>query len=259
MPSRNRQQTLIIILALVALVGSAAALYLWRAQRSAVVQITMAEAHANRAEQNFKASKAAIDAILADLADRLASLKGIRSEAIEPLLTGVETAMGALAASTHNNADVRRSQAAMYIELSATYLAFGNTGLAVASARKGSDIFRALAAADPNNDDIHSNVGLSLQRLGEALRASGNVKDALVADRQSLEIARVLASKEPNNGQFQIDVVLALWRLASAGDDPRRRLTEALKILKNLKLAAMLTPSQEEWIGAIEDGLSRMP
>jgi len=53
--------------------------------------------------------------------------------------------------------------------------------------------------------------------------------------------------------------VLALWRLASAGDEPRTRLTEALKVLQNLKLAAMLTPSQEEWITTIEDDLSRMP
>jgi hypothetical protein len=53
--------------------------------------------------------------------------------------------------------------------------------------------------------------------------------------------------------------VLALWRLASAGDDTRARLTEALKILKNMKLAAMLQPLQEEWIVTIEDELSHMP
>ena len=94
--------------------------------------------------------------------------------------------------------------------------------------------------------------------MGEALRASGDIKGGLAADRESLEIARGLASKDPSNSQFRTDVVLALWRLASNGDEPRARLTEALKILRNLKLAAMLTPNQEEWITTIEDNLSRM-
>ena len=146
-----------------------------------------------------------------------------------------------------------------YIAFSSTYLARGDAKLAVASAKTGSNTFRALAAAEPNNDEIQSNVGLSLQRLGEALRASGDIKGGLAADRDSLEIARALAGKEPGNRQFRTDVVLALWRLASAGDEPRTRLTEALKILNNLKLAAMLTPAQEEWITAIEDDLSKMP
>ena len=120
-------------------------------------------------------------------------------------------------------------------------------------------MFRALARAQPDNDDIQSDVGLSLVKLGETLRASGDLSGGLAADRESLEIARALANKQPRNRQFRTDVVLALWRLASAGDDPRARLTEALKILKNLKLAAMLPPAQEEWIGTIEDDLSHMP
>ncbi len=39
---------------------------------------------------------------------------------------------------------------------------------------------------------------------------------------------------------MRTDVVLALWRLASVGDELRTRLTEALTILDNLKVAAML-------------------
>ena len=105
---------------------------------------------------------------------------------------------------------------------------------------------------------MQSNVGLSLENLGEALRVSGDEDGALAADRESLDIARAVADKEPANKQFRTDVVLALWRLASVGDNPRERLIEALMILKNLKLAAMLTPAQEEWIGTIEGQLSRV-
>lgn len=99
---------------------------------------------------------------------------------------------------------------------------------------------------------------MSLGKLSETLRASGDSRGALAADRESLDIARTLADKEPGNKQFRTDVVLALWRLAVAGDNPRERLAEALKLLKYLKLAAMLTPAQEEWIAMIEGDLSKL-
>jgi hypothetical protein len=258
-PSPSRLLPLTVILALVAIIATAAALYIWLGQRSTAVQLTLAQAQARRAEETFRVSGSAIDALLANLADRLANTTSIPPQELPPLLGDVESAVGTLVTKTQNDPEARRIQGAMYIQFSSTYLARGNPQLAVASAQKGSAIFRALAAAAPNNDDIQSNVGLSLQRLGEALRASGDTKGGQAADRESLEIARALASKEPSNRQFRTDVVLALWRLASAGDEPRTRLTEALKILKNLKLAAMLTPSQEEWMTTIEDDLSRMP
>ena len=242
---RNRYQTLTIVLAAAAIVASIAALYLWRENRSAAAQLAASQLQANRAVHNFQAGKDAIDTVVSDLAEHLAAPKGVQSDGIASLLTDVDTAITNLAANTGYDVDVKRSQGAMYIQFAATFLALGENQLAIASARKGSDIFRALAAAEPNNDDIQSNVGLSLERLGEALRASGDIKGGLAADRESLEIGRTLASREPGNRQFQTDVVLALWRLASAGDDARARLTEALKILKNLKLAAVLTPAQE--------------
>jgi hypothetical protein len=258
-PSRSRYHPLTIVLAFVAIIASVTALYVWRGQRSTVVQLTLAQSQARRAEQTLKAGETAIDALVANLADRLGRAKAVPNQEIPPLLAEIETAVGALVTKTDDDPEARRIQAAMYVEFSSTYLARGNAALAVASAKKGCNIFRALAAAEPSNDEIQSNVGLSLQRLGEALRASGDIKGGLTADRDSLEIARALASKEPGNRQFRTDVVLALWRLASAGDEPRTRLTEALKILNNLKLAAVLTQAQEEWITTIEDDLSQMP
>jgi tetratricopeptide (TPR) repeat protein len=250
---------LTVIVAVFALLASSAAIYMWAAQQSTMVRLAISQERTSRAEQNFAASVGAIGMFVSSLADNLSNPKGLQVHDVVTLLGNIESAVATLVAKTEDNPEVRRRQGAMLIQFSATYLALGNTELAVASARRGSDIFRALARAQSDNDDIQSNVGLSLAKLGEALRASGDFRGALAADRESLEIARALANTQPRNRQFQTDVVLALWRLASAGDDSRARLTEALKILKNMKLAAMLQPPKEEWIGTIEDDLSHMP
>lgn len=256
--ARSRGQALSVIFALVAIVAVAAAVYFWRGQQSAAVKFAAAQAQATHAKQNFKASKDTIDAVVGDLADNLGNAAGIQPRGIVPILAKVASAIDTLASKTENDADVRRSQGAMYIQFSSTYLALGNSKLAVDSAKKGTDIFRALAAAQPDNTIVQSDVGLSLEKLAAALRASGDNNGAVAADRESLQIARTLADKEPGNKQFRTDVVLALWRLAAAGDDPRERLTEALGILKNLKLAAMLTPDQERWIAMIEGDLAKL-
>jgi hypothetical protein len=254
----RRGQALTVIFALVAIVAVAAAVYFWRGQQSAAGKLAAAQAEETRAKQNFRASKDAIDAVVVELADNLGNSAGIKPEAIASILAKVTSAIDTLETKTENNPDVRRSQAVMYVQFSATYLALGNSKLAVDSAKKGTDIFRALAAAQPNNNNLQSDVGLSLEKLGAALRASGDGNGALAADRESLQIARTLADKEPGNKQFRTDVVLALWRLAAVGDDPRERLTEALAMLKDLKLAALLTPDQERWIATIEGNLAKL-
>jgi hypothetical protein len=253
---RGHRRTLTAICAVLAVIAIGAAVYFRQGQQAALLRLAAARAQASAAERDFKASKSAIDTIVSNLSDSLGRPTGLPVEATAPVLADVEKTLGALATQTDNDPEVRRSQAAMYVEFSSAYLALGNNDLAVKSARKGVDIFRAFAAAEPNSNVMQSNVGLSLAKLGEALRASGDTRGALAADRESLDIARTLADKDIGNKQFRTDVVLALWRLASGGDRPRDRLTEALKLLNNLKLAAMLTPAQEEWIGAIQNDLA---
>jgi hypothetical protein len=253
---RNRGYTLKVIFA-VAIIAIAAAIYFWRGQHIAEAQLSLAQAQTGRAEENFTASKGAIDAIVSGLADDLGTPGGVKAEAITALLGHFESTIDALVAKTRNDPELRRSRASMYVQFSAIYLAIGNAKLAVDSAQKGAGIFRTLAGEQPNNNSVQSDVGLSLAKLSEALRASGDNQGALSADRESLDIARALADKDPGNKQFRTDVVLALWRLASVGDNPRERLTEALRLLKNLKLAAMLAPAQEAWIAMIENDLAK--
>ena len=247
-----------MIFALIACAGIGGAIYFWIGQQTTARQLAVARAQATSAEQNLRVGRAAIGAIVSNLADSLGKPEGIQGETITAILAHVESVIDMLAAKTESDPNERRAFAPMYVRLSTTYVALGQTKLAVASARKGIYIFRALAAAAPNDDDMQSNVGLSLEKLGEALRASGDASGALAADRESLDIARALAAKDPGNKQFRTDVVLALWRLASVRDDPRARLTEALKLLNNLKLAAMLTPAEEEWIDMIAGELAKL-
>jgi hypothetical protein len=256
--ARSYAAALAALFAVVAIVAAAAAVYVWRGQQSALAKLAAAQAQASQATQSLKAGKDAIDTIITDLAGSLGNRAGLQPAGIVPILGKVAGAVDKLQTKTADNPDVERSRGSMYIQFSTTYLALGDTKLAVAAARKGTDIYRALAAAEPNNNLVQSDVGLSLEKLAAALHASGDNNGAITADRESLQIARALAAKEPGNRQFRTDVVLALWRLAAAGDDPRERLTEALSLLKNLKLAAMLTPDQERWIAMIESDLSKL-
>jgi tetratricopeptide (TPR) repeat protein len=257
-PAQRSGRLLTVLFAIIAIVGVGTAVYLWREQQITLPRLAAMRAQASRAEENFKAGDGALDAVISDLADTLGSRTGIQPDEVMAMLGRVEVAVATFATKTNADPDVRRSQASMYVQFSGIYLALGNGKQAVDSARKGTDIFRALAAADPANNNLQSNVGLSLPKLAEALRAAGNNRDAIAADRESLAIARALADKDPGNKQFRTDVVLALWRLAAVGDDSRERLTEALKILKYLKLAALLSPAQEEWMATIEDDLSKL-
>ena len=257
-PAQSSGRALTALFAIVAIVGIGTAAYLWREQQITLAHLAAVRAQASRAEENFKAGEGTLDVVISDLADSFGSRTNNQADEIVAMLGRVESAVGTFVTKTNADPDVRRSQASMYVQFSGTYLALGDSKRAVDSARKGTDIFRALAAADPTNNNLLSNVGLSLPKLAEALRADGNNRDAIAADRESLAIARALADKDPGNKQFRTDVVLALWRLAEVGDDSRERLTEALKILKYLKLAALLSPAQEEWMATIEDDLSKL-
>ena len=170
---RYRGQILTVLFA-VAIVAIGAAIYFWRSHETAVGQLGAMRVQAGQAEENFKASRGAIDTVISDLADSLGTATGLQSKQLATIITKIENTVDTLVAKTRNDADARRSQASMYVQFSETYLAIGDDKLAVNSARKGTAIFRALAAAQPNISAVQSDVGLSLGKLSEALRASGD-------------------------------------------------------------------------------------
>ncbi len=175
----------IVIAVVIAVTTAGAAIYFWRGQQTAVARLSAAQAQASRAEQNFKAAGAAVNTIVSAVADGLGDPGVIQVGDRIAILGRVESAVDTLAAKTQSDAKARRGWAVMYVQLSTTYLALGDANMAVASARKGIDIFRALAAAEPDNEDMISDVGLSLEKLADALRANHDFKGALAAGRES--------------------------------------------------------------------------
>jgi hypothetical protein len=256
--ARAHGNALAVVFGLIAILAIAAAIYFWRKQDAATVQRDAAQAQASVAQRNFRDANASIETAVSGVAESLAGTPGLKAENAQAVLVKIEAAVDKLATQTGNDPDVRRSEGVMYIRFVDTYLRLGDPTLAVDSARKGTKIFRSLAEQKPNDNDLQSDIGLSLDKVGEALLASGDGKGSLAAFRDSLQISRDISAKDPGNNQWRTDIVLGLWRLASAGDQPRDHLTEALKILQNLKLAAALSPDQEKWTTAIEHDLSNL-
>jgi tetratricopeptide (TPR) repeat protein len=247
-----RGNALNVALGVIAFLAIAAAAYFWRGQQSASFERHAAQAA--QAERHFKAAKGTIEAMVSGVADSLAGT-GIKPQVAQAVLAKLEAAIDKLVVQTEKDPDIRRGQAVMYLHFADAYLRLGDSQLGVDSARKATKIFRAMAEQKPNDNVLQSDVGLSLEKLGQMLRASGDLKGSLASYRESEEIARAISSKDPSNVQWRIDFVLSLWRLAAMGDEPRERLTEALKILQHLKLAGVLSADQKQWIATIERDL----
>lgn len=137
------------ILFVVAIVAIGASIYFWRSQQAFVGERVEMRTRAARAEDNFKASRGAVDSVISDLADSLGTLKGFESGPLAVMISEIENTVDTLVAKTHNDIDVRRSQAAMYVQFAATYLAIGSTKLAVNSVRKGTEISERSQRSSP--------------------------------------------------------------------------------------------------------------
>ena len=117
---RNRGQTLAVIL-LIAIVAIGAAIYFWRSQHVAVSELSVARTQASRAEENFKATRSAIDTVLSDSAIALQQRTGSRPGRRRPFSPNSNTPSIRLVIRTQKNPELRRSQASMCVQFSTTY------------------------------------------------------------------------------------------------------------------------------------------
>jgi tetratricopeptide (TPR) repeat protein len=133
----------------------------------------------------------------------------------------------------------------------------GDLAGALAAYREENAISEALSQKDPSNADWQRDQSLSKGKIGGVLRAQGDLADGLAAYREYHAISEALAQKDPSNVQWQTDVVMSLWSLATAGDNTKTNLTEALAILKRLDAADLLTTEQKGWVPKIEAALDK--
>jgi hypothetical protein len=49
------------------------------------------------------------------------------------------------------------------------------------------------------------------------------------------------------------------WKLAKAGDEPRRRWAEVVRILKDMKASGILAPTDERFLPTAEAELTKAP
>ena len=124
--ARSPAAALTVSFAVIAIIAIGVAAYFWREQQATLTRLAAARAQASRAEENFKAGEGTLDALVSNLADSFSSRTDIQGDEIVAMLGRTESAVGALAAKTNGDPDVRRSQASMYVQFSRTFLALGD-------------------------------------------------------------------------------------------------------------------------------------
>jgi chromosome segregation protein len=93
----------------------------------------------------------------------------------------------------------------------------------------------------------------------DVMALAGRREEALLEYQASLAIYEKLATADPANVQWQTELVINLARLGTNGDEPRSRLTRALKIMRRLEQDGKLTAAHQGWIKLIELELTKLP
>jgi tetratricopeptide (TPR) repeat protein len=163
-----------------------------------------------------------------------------------------------LAAADPANLEGQRDLSISYDNVGSLLLAGGREDDALAIFRQSLLIRERLVAVDPGNTQWRRDVAYSHEHIGAALAKGDRREEALGAFRKCLAIREALVALDPGNADWQTDLVVIVVKLADIGDEPRARLTRALKILQQLAAEGKLRAAQREWIGIIERSLAAL-
>ena len=175
-----------------------------------------------------------------------------------------------LVAKDQNNLQLRASVGESLDKIGDVLSAQGDLDNALAAHRESVEGLRELVAKDTSQLVWRRWLSVSLNKAGRVLRKKGDLNGALALHRQSLDISHAVAVKDPSNTVWQRDIAVTLEMiadvLATQGDlggalvtYPRGRWGEALAILARLKSQGTLAPSQQGWIGKINNSLAGLP
>lgn len=178
-------------------------------RQEAVRQRAVAEEKRQEAERNFAIAKQGANALVFDIAQALRDQQGMRTQTVRKILGTAEQVFDKLVATSQNNTDLRRSQAAMLTEFAITYAAQGDTTKQEEEARKALAINQELAKADPGKTERQRDLSIGFGGLGDVQVARGDLPKALASYRDGLAIAQRLAKTAPDNAGWQRD--MSVW------------------------------------------------
>jgi tetratricopeptide (TPR) repeat protein len=212
-------------------------------RREAVTQRAMAE-------RNFLVAKDGADSLIFDIAQSLRNQEGMRSETVRKILGSAESVIGRLVASSGDNLELKRSQAAMYNEFADTYAAQGDTTKQNDAIQKSLAIIEQLINSDPKNAVWQSDKAITLAKQGDILLSQGKYAEALVPYQKSEAVLVRLAELDSNSGDLQHDVAAAHHRVAIVLFADGRK-SEALTRLEDsraiLEALALRQPENALW------------
>jgi serine/threonine protein kinase len=125
----------------------------------------------------------------------------------------------------HGDAAVRRELATAYTRLSEALSASGDTGEALAFARKGLALQRETADASAGGDsavppDVRRELAANYSRVGDLLSATGDTKGAIEHRRMSLAIMQTLAATAPDDLANMRQLGVAYHKLGNSLGNP---------------------------------------
>jgi tetratricopeptide (TPR) repeat protein len=249
-------------LLLVFLAGFAGVTWKWL---EASAERDRAEALRDRAERNFQL---AIDTNVAvgDLAEQLRPIAGVQSATVEKILRVTAANYDRLVARAGESPALLEGQAQMLNSFSDIYIELGNTGKALADARRARDLYARLLKEEGDRPRWRAGLTASLEKTGTALGWQGHLARCLAAYRESLALREKLVEEDGTNTQYQLDLstshnLIGNVLAAKYGDldGGRKAYDRAFRIRKklaeqhpkDLKIQGMLATSYEK----VADGL----
>ncbi|MCO6044071.1 protein kinase [Aeoliella sp. ICT_H6.2] len=192
------------VVLLIAFVGLGASTYLIAQERDAAEESARREAIAaeeadrerQRAEQNLRQSRAAVDRLFTRAAEELVNVPHM-TEVRRALLEDAAEFYEGFLQQKSADPEIRKETALAYQRLGFAYEFLGRYGDAVAATQKAASMYEQLADEFPAAPDYRIRLADSLNELAVRLRRSGHPNESVAMIRRSLQVAERLASEHP--------------------------------------------------------------
>jgi serine/threonine protein kinase/tetratricopeptide (TPR) repeat protein len=181
-------------------VGSTAA---WLRLRTAYAEV---EVERNRAEQNFRDARRAVDDSFTRISENALlhapGMQPLRRQLLEDALKYYQGFARRLADRPEARADL----AAAFARVSTIVAEIGSNEEALDDLRRARDLYQSLSAAQPTDRGLRRDLARSIAGIAALHNEAGRREEAEAEYRRALDIQRSLAAAEPGDHQLQEDL-----------------------------------------------------